>query len=766
VVYSVAAASLNIQSTQDIFRWLTSYSSPDVPRGSTWGRWEWVRIRDFAETWIHSIVGWIPLVPRFFPLRPIRFDTVFPRLAPIALVVFFSIPLLGSLRRAISPLLLWCLLGSAAYIPFIVWWDPFETKWLLVPNVFLALLAAQAWSHLAHRRWAPYVAASSAVILAASNLFTYAIPSHTRLSQDYRVADCIASHMTPSDLYIATGWDLPGYLAYKHGRDSIDLVGVSISFQFDRAGISRALRQQVEQRQEGGDVYVTEPFHYSAWQLESIKNRTGMTGRDLDRALPGKTAFECQGRPIRRVHRNSESNMTWETLGSISTTRIPAEGAVYATTKVGLSGLESGSMTIRSENGSTPPALALIENSLVQGSKVALFSQPKIQAGLLWLDGAAGRRSAIVFLNPEKTPARIDWSIVGEPGNTRTGGTVRLSPGESLARYTNEDPFVADLKSIGFLHFSSSGGVIATSVLEPAGIGQEATNTIPAIDLQSAAGMGKSLLPIVETGTGKFIRISLVNPSEDVLTGSLVVSANPPSEGQRSIPGAIPYSLRPREIWQHRLEISQERAGTGWLTVVPTRGMPPPAIAAVENRDGRSRIIIPQATMGDRLWAYAGRTHSPAEDNSRSTSSTIRILNPGSDLASARFTVGAFGSSGPLASTSLKIPGGTYAEVNIDEISPAILLPPGMHRFVEVDSGGPLVALSVLVRRFDGPHNIVLGGQSQRMPPVAYVSRIVIGGGYRTALLFGSTSPDLSNWIHFNQTSGEVLSVPLSRLLP
>jgi hypothetical protein len=36
------------------------------------------------------------------------------------------------------------LLGYLAYIPFNTWWDPTETKWFVVPNVFLAIMVGRA----------------------------------------------------------------------------------------------------------------------------------------------------------------------------------------------------------------------------------------------------------------------------------------------------------------------------------------------------------------------------------------------------------------------------------------------------------------------------------------------------------------------------------------------------------------------------------------------------------------------------------------------
>ena len=72
---------------------------------------------------------------------------VLPQLSLVALVllcVWSAIKLVR--RRARSGDIVWLGLSYLAYVPFIVWWDPCEPKWFVVPSVFLVVLLAEIWS--------------------------------------------------------------------------------------------------------------------------------------------------------------------------------------------------------------------------------------------------------------------------------------------------------------------------------------------------------------------------------------------------------------------------------------------------------------------------------------------------------------------------------------------------------------------------------------------------------------------------------------------
>src|SRR5262249_39817097 len=157
-------------------------------------------------------------------------------LASLALIVFLAFPALTGIRAVRNRSVLWCLAGVTAFVPFLIWWDPFEPKWLLVPNMFITLGAACFWTHTGQifSERAAWLAATAALILATATVSMYGVPEHARLKRDYRVGDCVGRRLEPNDLFIAMDWRYGDYMSYKYRRDSIDLISTVVSRNFDK----------------------------------------------------------------------------------------------------------------------------------------------------------------------------------------------------------------------------------------------------------------------------------------------------------------------------------------------------------------------------------------------------------------------------------------------------------------------------------------------------------------------------------------------------
>ena len=129
---------------------------------------------------------------------------------------------------------MWDLLGIALYLPFIVWWDPFETKWLLVPNLFIAWTASRLWTRLGNRQFSKFILFAAIGVLSASNLIVYTVPAHRQLSFAYIVADCVGPRLQPEDLYLATDWAWANYMSYTYDRHSEDAISVFVASGLDK----------------------------------------------------------------------------------------------------------------------------------------------------------------------------------------------------------------------------------------------------------------------------------------------------------------------------------------------------------------------------------------------------------------------------------------------------------------------------------------------------------------------------------------------------
>jgi hypothetical protein len=256
-----------------------------------WGKWGWDRLPVLLKTWIQSIAGTGPQHSGWF-------------VASWASAVFILIPFASLFKRRDRRASLFCLFGIVAYLPFIAWWDPSETKWLLLPNLFLTLFAAVSWSALNSRRF-PYtrhLPVVAAGLLFLSNLFLHAVPAHTEMSQAVQTGECVAAKLKPSDLYVSTDWDFDGYMSYRYQTDTISMIGIADGLKYDKTATFDAVAEKVANRmRSGASVYAVDPLLAEPVRFAVLNNTLGITPSELDQLLPGELAFTCPGWPIRKV---------------------------------------------------------------------------------------------------------------------------------------------------------------------------------------------------------------------------------------------------------------------------------------------------------------------------------------------------------------------------------------------------------------------------------------------------------------------------------
>ena len=200
-----------------------------------------------------------------------------------------------------DPMGLFFLFGIAAYLPFVIWWDPFVTKWFLMPNIFLALFVARFWSQLYEMsiQTGRAVLLLAITVLTVSNVALYGMPEHTRQSEEQKAGQCVGSRLHPADLYLDPEWDFSSFMAYKYGRNRFDLVALLLQLKLNKAKMLRALEAQVRSHQAAyGDVYISDPL---SRHFDLLDEWAGITSADLDGLLPGGVAFTCEGRHIRKV---------------------------------------------------------------------------------------------------------------------------------------------------------------------------------------------------------------------------------------------------------------------------------------------------------------------------------------------------------------------------------------------------------------------------------------------------------------------------------
>src|SRR5437870_9761671 len=123
--------------------------------------------------------------------------------------------------------------------------------------------------------------------------------------------------------------------------------------------------------------------------------------------------------------------------------------------------------------------------------------------------------------NPNSEPAAVSFFFTDPNGDFGQGNTTIPANGQAAA-FLNESPFNGPSSARGSFTFNSS---IPISVIALRGLtnerGEFLITTLPVIDLTTPVAQGNVVIPHFADGGGWTTQIVLVNPTDNVLTGTV-----------------------------------------------------------------------------------------------------------------------------------------------------------------------------------------------------------------------------------------------------
>ncbi|MBO9326915.1 MAG: hypothetical protein J7463_16605 [Roseiflexus sp.] len=288
----------------DIFQWLTSYGGARLP---IWGRWSFDRLSPAGLSAIASIVPiWSGLGLRDLLRGSFRLEKLPALLSLLGLLGLILLSLWrvlhwdkDSTTRHRSAL--WLLLSYLVFLPFIVWWDPFEPKWFVIPNLFLVSVVAVIWGSGARQGKSTYAALGICVILIGfGNFQTTVWPRAVIPNPNIQKAACVSDKMHPADLFLETDWSWAPYVRYFYGRDTISLIDLSARTE-DTNALLRVIETLIlERHQLGGRVFIEDLDAYPSSQQEWLVALTGLSPAAFD-SFAQQPSFRCAGQTIERL---------------------------------------------------------------------------------------------------------------------------------------------------------------------------------------------------------------------------------------------------------------------------------------------------------------------------------------------------------------------------------------------------------------------------------------------------------------------------------
>jgi hypothetical protein len=185
------------------------------------------------------------------------------------------------------------------YLLFIVWWDPFEPKWFVIPNLGLWTVLAVTWDARAGQWHRLLVFGALVAIIGWANLSATIWRRHCTESSDIQRAACVASHLGTDDLLVSLEWNWAPYLPFFQ-RDLLSVIGHVARQPGPDAALERVAREIQSSMHAGRRVFMREVGSLSDEHLHWLARHTGVTQGDLQQ-FEGVPAFECGGLKFQEI---------------------------------------------------------------------------------------------------------------------------------------------------------------------------------------------------------------------------------------------------------------------------------------------------------------------------------------------------------------------------------------------------------------------------------------------------------------------------------
>lgn len=281
--------------------------------------------------------------------------------------------------------------------------------------------------------------------------------------------------------------------------------------------------------------------------------------------------------------------------------------------------------------------------------------------------------------------------------------------------------------------------------------------TLPVADLNAQAATGTVVFPHLAAGGGWMTQTILINPMDNILTGTI---QNLDSSGQ-AVTSSFPYSIPARTSLVSGLSNAGPRVVTGSVRVVPAANtVAPSGVTLFSFRNDGVTVTeasVPAIAPGTSFRLYA--------EASASIQTGIAVANTSANAVSVALELTRLdGSSTGLAGT-LPIPGNGQTSVFLNQIQGFGSLPASFQGVLRLSSPSP-IAVTGLRGRYNERNDFLI----TTTPPVnetaassapLFFPHIADSGGYTTQFILFSAqpgSPSSGTMQLFNQ-SGGVLGV-------
>jgi hypothetical protein len=252
--------------------------------------------------------------------------------------------------------------------------------------------------------------------------------------------------------------------------------------------------------------------------------------------------------------------------------------------------------------GQPPSGLAVIgyrqNGALV--TEAGIPASVPVLRGRFFAEATDNVRTGLALANPNESEATVSFSFTNQIGNDFPAGTLTIPPRGQLARFLDQAPFHVTSPATGAFTFSSNVPVAAIALRTLVNERWEPLlTTLPVAD-PDVPNPATIFFPLVAGGGGWSTQFALVNPADNVITGTI-----------RYLEEVTTYAIPARSVYTFGTAEALPQVRVGSAEVTPDSGMVAPSGVAIFSFKNAgvtvSQAGVPSMSMSSAFRMYAER---------------------------------------------------------------------------------------------------------------------------------------------------------------
>jgi hypothetical protein len=388
--------------------------------------------------------------------------------------------------------------------------------------------------------------------------------------------------------------------------------------------------------------------------------------------------------------------------------------------------------------------------------------------------------TGLAIANPNGQPVTLNFYFTDANGQNFGSGSTVIGANGQIAKFLNEAPFNSGTSVAGTFTLTASAPV---SVIALRGLINERSEflitTLPVSDLSDAATSETVLFPHFADGGGWTTQIVVVNPSDDVMTGTVEFY----SSGTSTTAGApatvtiagqagsvFPYTIPARSSRALRTAGLGSAIQVGSVRMIPGGTSRTPSglgIFAFRNANVTvSEAGVPALRTGSAFRIYAESSGIVGAVGSIQTG--VAIANSSANAATVNFELSTLAGVSTGLTGAVTVPANGQIAMFLDQIPGLTALPNPFNGVLRASTSSPGgVSMVGLRGRYNERGDFLItttqpsDESTAATPAELFFPHLADGGGYTTQFILfnGSTDQASSGSLRFFNQSGQTLSL-------